>query len=294
MYVVARAAGEQWRSGLIPLSIDGLVVAASMVLLTRRRAGLSGKDCHGVPWPTGLTPLMSWPASLAATPTSAYTSWPRTRQICGPRAAVGFWSATRMRSRDISVNCWIGKADAAGRGGPAGGRPAHHQGQRRALVQGARAAREGSDLVIVYTGGTCDLFYAGPCSCLANAASCPARTARASWHPRGRHTHTQPPPHPARRRLPGDELCTVSRYPTRRACTEPTRMRLQPVQTRQLRAVAAVIGYRDAGDGHEAALRRLGVTLGFARRQSRPYLARKVDGAGSFGCWVRRAPRIGL
>jgi hypothetical protein len=34
--------GEGWRSWLIPVSVDGLVVAASMVLLTRRRADLPG------------------------------------------------------------------------------------------------------------------------------------------------------------------------------------------------------------------------------------------------------------
>jgi hypothetical protein len=33
--------GESWRSYLIPISIDGLMAAASMVLLTRRRSGLS-------------------------------------------------------------------------------------------------------------------------------------------------------------------------------------------------------------------------------------------------------------
>jgi len=42
MRTVAERAGEQWRSLLLPLSVDGLVVAASMVLLTRRRAGLPG------------------------------------------------------------------------------------------------------------------------------------------------------------------------------------------------------------------------------------------------------------
>ena len=38
----APCTGEQWRAWLLPLSVDGLVVAASMVLLTRRRAGLPG------------------------------------------------------------------------------------------------------------------------------------------------------------------------------------------------------------------------------------------------------------
>ena len=40
MWEVAARAGEAWRAWLLPLSVDGLVVAASMVLLTRRRAGL--------------------------------------------------------------------------------------------------------------------------------------------------------------------------------------------------------------------------------------------------------------
>ena len=42
MQEVADRAGEQWRAWLLPLSVDGLVVAASMALLTRRRAGLPG------------------------------------------------------------------------------------------------------------------------------------------------------------------------------------------------------------------------------------------------------------
>jgi len=42
MRELAERAGEQWRAYLLPLSVDGLVVAGSMVLLTRRRAGLPG------------------------------------------------------------------------------------------------------------------------------------------------------------------------------------------------------------------------------------------------------------
>ncbi len=42
MQEVARDAGEAWRAWLLPLSVDGLVVAASMVLLAQRRAGQSG------------------------------------------------------------------------------------------------------------------------------------------------------------------------------------------------------------------------------------------------------------
>ena len=42
MREVAGRAGEGWRAWLLPLSVDGLVVAAGMVLLTRRRVGLPG------------------------------------------------------------------------------------------------------------------------------------------------------------------------------------------------------------------------------------------------------------
>jgi lipopolysaccharide export LptBFGC system permease protein LptF len=39
MRAVSAGAGEGWRSWLLPLSVDGLIVAASMVMLTRRAAG---------------------------------------------------------------------------------------------------------------------------------------------------------------------------------------------------------------------------------------------------------------
>ena len=47
MREVAARAGEGWRALLLPLSVDGLVVAASMVLLGRRRVGLAG---GWLPW----------------------------------------------------------------------------------------------------------------------------------------------------------------------------------------------------------------------------------------------------
>ena len=47
MQQLAWNVGEQWRSWLIPLSIDGLVVASSMTLLTRHRAGMKGGQ---LPW----------------------------------------------------------------------------------------------------------------------------------------------------------------------------------------------------------------------------------------------------
>jgi hypothetical protein len=39
MHELAHRAGEEWRANIIPLSADGLLVAASMVMLVRRRAG---------------------------------------------------------------------------------------------------------------------------------------------------------------------------------------------------------------------------------------------------------------
>jgi hypothetical protein len=47
MVALGIGAGESWRSYLIPVSIDGLMVAASMVLVIRRRAGLSAS---GIAW----------------------------------------------------------------------------------------------------------------------------------------------------------------------------------------------------------------------------------------------------
>lgn len=40
MVNLATAAGEGWRAHLLPLSVDGLLVAASMTMLWRRRAGV--------------------------------------------------------------------------------------------------------------------------------------------------------------------------------------------------------------------------------------------------------------
>jgi hypothetical protein len=39
MRALAELAGESWRSWLLPVSVDGLAVAASMTMLVRRRAG---------------------------------------------------------------------------------------------------------------------------------------------------------------------------------------------------------------------------------------------------------------
>jgi hypothetical protein len=60
MRALAAVAGEGWRSWLLPISVDGLAVAASMTMLVRRRAGLRAGM---LPW-TAL--LLGLGASLAA------------------------------------------------------------------------------------------------------------------------------------------------------------------------------------------------------------------------------------
>jgi hypothetical protein len=60
MRALAELAGEGWRSWLLPVSVDGLAVAASMTMLVRRRAGARA----GVlPW---VALLLGLSASLAA------------------------------------------------------------------------------------------------------------------------------------------------------------------------------------------------------------------------------------
>jgi hypothetical protein len=60
MRALASVAGEDWRAWLLPISVDGLAVAASMTMLVRRRAG----QAAGVlPW---AALLLGLGASLAA------------------------------------------------------------------------------------------------------------------------------------------------------------------------------------------------------------------------------------
>jgi Protein of unknown function (DUF2637) len=67
---LAGSVGEGWRAWLVPISVDGLAVAASMTMLTRRRAGL---PAGGLAW-TAL--LLALAASLAANVASAEPTWP--------------------------------------------------------------------------------------------------------------------------------------------------------------------------------------------------------------------------
>jgi hypothetical protein len=60
MRALAELAGEGWRSWLLPISVDGLAVAASMTMLVRRRAGL---PAGALAW---VALLLGLGASLAA------------------------------------------------------------------------------------------------------------------------------------------------------------------------------------------------------------------------------------
>jgi hypothetical protein len=60
MRALASLAGEGWRSWLLPISVDGLAVAASMTMLVRRR---SGQPAGVLPW---AALLLGLGASLAA------------------------------------------------------------------------------------------------------------------------------------------------------------------------------------------------------------------------------------
>jgi hypothetical protein len=60
MRALAHLAGEGWRSWLLPISVDGLAVAASMTMLVRRRAG---QRAGALPW---FALLLGLGASLAA------------------------------------------------------------------------------------------------------------------------------------------------------------------------------------------------------------------------------------
>ena len=60
MRALAALAGEGWRAWLLPVSVDGLAVAASMTMLVRRRAG---QRAGALPW---VALLLGLGASLAA------------------------------------------------------------------------------------------------------------------------------------------------------------------------------------------------------------------------------------
>lgn len=65
MRELAAAVGEDWRAWLLPISVDGMILSASLTMFVRRRAGLRGGT---LAWFTFLTGLG---ASLAANVASA-------------------------------------------------------------------------------------------------------------------------------------------------------------------------------------------------------------------------------
>lgn len=108
MHELATDAGEEWRAHLIPLSVDGMLVAASMVMLVRRRIGQSA----GVlPW-VGL--VLGLVASLAAnvaaadpTPLSWIVSgWP-------PLALAVSFELLILVTRDVEQAAQVPAAEAA-------------------------------------------------------------------------------------------------------------------------------------------------------------------------------------
>lgn len=78
MRTLGQRAGEAWRADLLPLSVDGLLVAASLVLMVRRRAGLAA---GWLPWAgLGLGVAASLAANVAAASPTALgrvvAAWP--------------------------------------------------------------------------------------------------------------------------------------------------------------------------------------------------------------------------
>jgi hypothetical protein len=78
MRALALEAGEGWRSWLLPLSVDGMMVAASIAMLSRRRAG---QPAGALAWVALLTGAVASIAAnvAAAEPTlteRAVAAWP--------------------------------------------------------------------------------------------------------------------------------------------------------------------------------------------------------------------------
>ncbi len=90
MQTVAARAGEGWRSWLIPASVDGLIAAAGMVLLVRRRAGLSG---GWLPWVSVITGAI---ASLACNVAAAESTITARLVAVWPPANLEIWATTRL------------------------------------------------------------------------------------------------------------------------------------------------------------------------------------------------------
>jgi Protein of unknown function (DUF2637) len=133
-------AGEEWRADIIPLSADGLLVAASMVMLVRRRAG---EKAGVLPW-VGL--VLGLSASLAANVavadwtsmvSLAVSGWP-------PLALAVSFELLIMVTRDHRPARPGGVADTRGASGGAAADRSAPAETSAAPVSKPRARRSGS------------------------------------------------------------------------------------------------------------------------------------------------------
>ena len=108
MREVAGRAGEGWRAWLLPLSVDGLVVAASMVLLTRRRVGLPGG------WLAWCALLGGVGASLAANIAAAEPTTTARMVASWPAVAFAVAFELLLQQRRVAVAGPVGGDPPAG------------------------------------------------------------------------------------------------------------------------------------------------------------------------------------
>ncbi|MGD9989330.1 DUF2637 domain-containing protein [Pseudonocardia sp.] len=139
MHQLASGAGEGWRAILVPLSVDGMLVAASMVMFVRRREGL----------PAGLLPwvglVLGIVASLAANVAAGQPTWrpgwlPGVVAAWPPIAlAIGF-ELLILVNRAGGQRPVVGPENGGIATGDAGGEPGDTAGQRVETAD-ERAAR---------------------------------------------------------------------------------------------------------------------------------------------------------
>jgi hypothetical protein len=101
MRALAELAGEGWRAWLLPVSVDGLAVAASMTMLVRRRCG---QPAGVLPW---VALLLGLGASLAANVAAAEPT------VVGRLVAA--WPPVGLL---LSYELFLQQTDNGGRGGP--------------------------------------------------------------------------------------------------------------------------------------------------------------------------------
>lgn len=90
MQTVAAAAGEQWRAWLLPLSVDGLVISASLAAFRAKRANL---PIHGM---TKLSLVIGLVVSIAANVLVPFLRNLDTQQRSWLSAVVAAWPAVAL------------------------------------------------------------------------------------------------------------------------------------------------------------------------------------------------------